>query len=107
VFFVLRFGKCELRRILNNEVIICALLSKLSVLTVVVFSLYICAASESWFGALLEKAFLLFVKQSQNRNFVTRRCSIAHYVRSTGCKSLFCGFASQKYSTKNQLTTCG
>ncbi|MFC3116637.1 hypothetical protein, partial [Cellvibrio fontiphilus] len=30
----------------------------------------------------------------------TRRSSTAHFVRSTGCKSLFCGFAAQKVSTK-------
>jgi hypothetical protein len=34
-----------------------ALLGKFSVLTVVVFLFFICAASEGWFGALLEKAF--------------------------------------------------
>ena len=46
-------------------------------------------------------------KSSQKNYHVTRRSSTAHFVCSTGCKSLFCGFAAQKFSTKNQLTTCG
>jgi len=70
-----------------------------------VVSIY--SASESWFDALLEKAFWLFLKQSKKQYFVTRRCSTAHFVRSTVRKPLFCGFAAQKVSTKNQLTNCG
>lgn len=31
---------------------------------------------------------------------ITRRSSIAHFVCSTVCKSFFCGFATQKLSTK-------
>jgi hypothetical protein len=46
-FFVLRFGKYDLRSNLKNEGFIRALLSKFSVLTVVVILFFICAASGS------------------------------------------------------------
>lgn len=35
----------------------------------------------------------------------TSRSSTAHFVCSTVCKSFFCGFATQKVSTKNNVQT--
>ena len=37
---------------------------------------------------------------------ITNRSSTAHFVRWTVFKSRFCGFATQKYSTKSQLKNC-
>jgi hypothetical protein len=53
------------------------------------------------------KAFLLCPSKVKKAFPITSRSSTAHFVRSTVCKLPFCGFATQKYSTKNQLTTCG
>ena len=53
------------------------------------------------------KSFLsASAKSSQKKYHVTRRSSTAHFVCSTVCKSPFCGFAAQKFSTKSQLTNC-
>jgi hypothetical protein len=65
-------------------------------------------ASETWVGALLEKAFTRTAhvfsqsKASLNKALQHRSASL-HW---TAFKSRLCGFAAQKYSTKPQLKSC-
>jgi hypothetical protein len=42
----------------------------------------------------------------QTIKYLTRRCSISRFAPWTAFKSHFCGFASQKVSTKAQLKSC-
>jgi hypothetical protein len=71
-----------------------------------IFLFLVYPASETWVGALLEKLFFGSFQVSSKMQFnVTRRCSIVS-LHWTGFKSHFCGFATQKYSTKIQLKTC-
>ena len=105
-FFLLCFGKRELRSNWKNEGFIRALLSKFGFLTVLVFSFFLCRFGKLvW--CLARKSVLAFRKAKQKPYFVTRRCSTVRFANSTGCKSPFCGFAAQKFSTKSPLTNCG
>jgi thiosulfate reductase cytochrome b subunit len=64
-------------------------------------------ASETWVGALLEKALLRIAHVFHGRKFhITSRSSTSRYAPWTVFKSQFCGFAAQKYSTKPQLKNC-
>jgi hypothetical protein len=69
------------------------------------FSIEMCSiGADSKSHAEQEKVLKRLRKSNKN---LTSRSSTAHFVRSTVSKSIFCGFATQKYSTKNQLTNCG
>jgi hypothetical protein len=50
--------------------------------------------------------FLIVVACEYSGLNVTSRSSTAHFVRWTVFKSRFCGFATQKNSTKSQLKNC-
>jgi hypothetical protein len=63
-------------------------------------------ASETWVGALVEKAFLFSQDLSKMQFHVTSRSSTSSYAPWTVFKSQFCGFAAQNYSTKLQLKNC-
>ena len=63
-------------------------------------------ASETWVGALLEKAFFVLRKLKEKPFSVTSRSSTSRFAPWTAFKSQFCGFAAQKYSTKLQLKIC-